>query len=162
MTVTITVEDAKIVAAMARLRASATNTRKVNEAIGFAFGELVAGSFDDGKTPWGETWDALKPSTIARRRKGSSKPLLDKGLMRASIESRVDDDGVEISVGRADRPAAVHQFGNPRNRMFGRALAPIPARPFLPIDGTGIRIAGTEYEDVLMDIGEAFLAGAIK
>ena len=44
--------------------------------------------------------------------------------------------------------------------MFGRALAPIPPRPFLPLDESGPRLEGTEYEDVLLDIGEAFLKAA--
>lgn len=41
------------------------------------------------KNPNGETWAPLSLVTISRRRKGSNKPLVDTGELRASITSRV-------------------------------------------------------------------------
>jgi phage gpG-like protein len=44
---------------------------------------------------------------------------------------------VIASGGPAAKYAAAQQFGNPRNRMFGKAPAPIPARPMLPLRPSG-------------------------
>ena len=44
--------------------------------------------------------------------------------------------------------------------MFGKALAPLPARPMMPIDDTGVRFEGTEYGEILLDIADAFLEEA--
>lgn len=160
MTTRVEIDDRAALAMLERLRASGANPRKLHDEVGAAFVELVALTFDAAADPWGSAWAALSPVTIDRRRKGSSKPLNDLGLLRASVESRADDSGVEISVGRADRPAGPHQFGNPSNRMFGRALAPLPARPMLPLDESGVRLAGTEYGDVLLDLADQFLEDA--
>lgn len=158
----IEIDDARAVAMLERLRAAGANTRALNDDIGAAFVEIAALSFNDAADPWGAPWTALSQTTIDRRRKQSDKPLNDFGFLRASLESRTDGSGVEVSIGRADRPAAPHQFGNPLNRMFGGALAPIPARPMLPFDEAGVRLAGTDYEDALQDLVDDYLDEAVS
>lgn len=81
-------------------------------------------------------WIQLKQSTIDARRKGkgrgSPKILQDTGLLRASINFKVDNDSVKISPssqstytkgGNAYDVGAIHQFGAPRRN--------IPSRSFL-------------------------------
>lgn len=159
---TFSIDDARAVAMLDRLRASGANTRKLNDEIGDAFVEIAALSFHDAADPWGTAWAPLSPVTIQRRRQKSDKPLNDFGFLRASIESRASAAGVEVSIGRADRPATPHQFGNPLNRMFGGALAPIPARPMLPLDEAGVRLAGTGYEHALQDLVDDYLDEAVS
>ena len=93
-------------------------------------------------------WRPLSPSTIAK--KGSSKPLIDKGpLWRSVRKGRITNRAVEIQAGGGAAPyAGIHQFGAKRGPVFPRrkkALwwkglahpvksagpAVIPARPFL-------------------------------
>lgn len=161
----IEVDDAQVQALLGRLRQSVTNLQPAMKRIGFALTELVAGSFDAGKDPWGNPWKPLSALTISRRRQQSSAPLRDIGLTRASIEAIVTDDSVTVSVGRKDRPAHVHQFGNPNNRFYntprGRP-APIPARPFLPIRDNRAALEGTEYQDVLLDVLDVLVAEAAR
>lgn len=161
-TVTVTVDDAAVMAMFARIQRAATDMTPAMDAIGNAMANLVRLRFNDSADPWGTPWAPLKPTTIARRRKGSSVPLRDTGNLMASVQYKAGADSVSINVGRADRPAAVHQFGNPNNRFFGRALAPIPARPFLPIRGGRVDLDGTEDGDVLLDVMEAHLAKAVN
>lgn len=71
-------------------------------------------------SPGGAPWRPLAPRTIARRRKRSSRPLLDTGRLRASITYIITADG--FVVGTSVIYAATHQHGR----------AEIPARPFLP------------------------------
>lgn len=159
--VTFTIDDAAVMATFARLQRATTDMKPAMDAIGFAMANLVRLRFNDGADPWGAPWAPLKPTTTARRRKGSSKPLRDTGNLMASVQYEAGADGVSINVGRADRPAAVHQFGNPNNRFFDRAPAPIPARPFLPIRGGRVDLDGTEDSDVLLDVMEAYIAKAV-
>jgi phage gpG-like protein len=74
----------------------------------------------------------------------SQKALVDKGLLRGSIHGTVGP--LTAAVVTNDVRARVHQFGNPQNRFpngpGGRRkgagpLAPIPARPFMPVDKNG-------------------------
>ena len=102
---------------------------------------IVSGS------PGGKTFKPNSPLTIAR--KGSSKPLIDKGDLVGSITYQIiDSDNVFIGVkkGKEANIAAVHEFGctikvTPKMRAYlhyqGVHLKPstqmiyIPARPFL-------------------------------
>jgi len=108
--------------------------------------ESTLRNFEVGGRP--TAWRPLSPSTIAR--KGSSKPLMDKGFLRRSVrKGRVTSRAIEIQAGGGAAPyAGIHQFGARRGPVFPRnkkALwwkglphpvksagpATIPARPFL-------------------------------
>lgn len=91
-------------------------------------GGILTLGFRESKSPNGQPWKALSPKTIARRRKGSSKPLVDTELLRKSTIARADKDGIVFGVtGPATLYAKTHQFGRGK----------IPARPFLPLDDRG-------------------------
>lgn len=72
-------------------------------------------------------WRALRPNTIAGRRKGSSRVLQDKGLLRASFVPAWDEKAAVV--GSAEKVALWHEKGTkgspetpypiaPRNRIF--------------------------------------------
>lgn len=89
---------------------------------------IITLSFSQSKGPNGEAWRPLAPSTVERRRKGSSKPLIDTGLLRKSIAVKGEKQAVTFGVsGSANQYAPFHQFGTKR----------IPRRPFLPTDEAG-------------------------
>jgi phage virion morphogenesis protein len=82
--------------------------------------------------PTGTPWKSLSPATIAKRRKGSSKPLIDTGTLMRSIGYRLGSHS-DLHVGTnhqlaPDVTSAIHQLGGKAGR--GRKVT-IPARPFL-------------------------------
>ena len=100
---------------------------------------MIVRGFNLQRGPNEEPWPPLRPTTVARRRnKGNPKMLQDTGNLKRSISTRATDQSVLFGVsGSAATYARTHQFGNPSNRMFGKAKAPIPARPFLPVAKDG-------------------------
>jgi len=95
--------------ALAALRAKAADLAPAFREIGSGIVEEARLGFRESKDPYGKPWQKLKASTIARRRKGSSQPLLDTGRLRNSISFRLIGNGVEV--GTNVRYAAIHQFG---------------------------------------------------
>lgn len=87
-----------------RIKAS-TDPKKVLTAIGIRQMRWIDQNFRRGGLE--RRWAPLKPSTIAARRKGSSKPLMDTGGLRRAFNYRVlSTQEVEVgAVGREDRPA---------------------------------------------------------
>ncbi len=88
---------------------------------------LVADSFRRSTDPsTGKKWAPLADSTVARRRNGSSKPLLDTGVLSRSIAAEPSSDSVIF--GTNVPYAGPHQFGSKARK--------IPQRRFLPsLDG---------------------------
>ena len=135
MKVVITVDDRAVNAAFSKLVRAGTNLRPVLTSIGEAMVESTKLRFRDSQAPDGGRWPALSPVTIALRRQGSSKPLLDTGRLRNSIARAV---GVrDVVIGTNVIYAGTHQFGA-RKGQYGRTKrnSPIPwgnvpARPFL-------------------------------
>jgi phage gpG-like protein len=86
---------------------------------------LIDDAFDQSRSPMGQPWAPLKPATIKRRRKGSSKPLVDTGRLRNSVAVRAKPRSIEF--GSNVSYAAPQQFGT----------SAIPGRAFLPITPSG-------------------------
>jgi phage virion morphogenesis protein len=133
---TITVDDAQVMAALEKLRARASDMTPVMTDIGEELVSRILDSFEREASPYGEKWAPLKPATIlgrARRFKtkkakqaavDNPRILQDTGYLRSSIEIQsVGSDHVTVW-SRAEY-AAVHQFGSTRKN--------IPARPFFPV-----------------------------
>jgi phage gpG-like protein len=108
--VIITVDAGQARRAIAALGERASNLAPAFRGIG---SDIVADSalrFRGSRDPYGVPWRPLARSTVARRRKGSSQPLLDTGRLRSSISYRLlGSTGVEV--GTNVRYAAIHQFG---------------------------------------------------
>lgn len=82
---------------------------------------LIAEEFDRGADPYGNAWEPLAESTIARGR--TNPPLTDTGDMRGSVQVTVYGTDIVASV---DDPFPYHQAGT----------ANMPARPILPTGAT--------------------------
>lgn len=113
--------------------------RAIFKRVGERAADLTRERFRSQTAPDGAAWAPLRPATLGlRARRGSFGVgvLFDSGAMFRSIRSDAPAEWeATVEVGADGSFARVHQFGNPTNRMFGRALAPIPARPFVPQTG---------------------------
>lgn len=146
---TITIDDRQVQAALANLSRHVSNLTPIMEDIGRALGNLTEDAFQAE----GPGWPALKPVTVKRR--GSSGPMLQQsqgGLAGSIVHG---GDATSAWVGAPKKYAAVHQFGNPANKMYNRPggnPAPIPPRPYLPYrDGALTPAAQAEVMDILTD-----------
>jgi phage virion morphogenesis protein len=148
MSITISIDDTAVLAALDRLRERVTDTRPAMQDIGDDIMNRVKDGFRESRDPWGPSWQKLSIVTMLKRRHGvgfgSDKPLVDTGALANSFSALADATSVTIGTNwMADRistGAAIHQFGGQAGR--GRQVT-IPARPFLPIrNGVG------EFPDV--------------
>lgn len=131
--------------AIAALGQRARNLRPLFAAIG---DDIVAASllgFKDSRDPYGQPWKPLAPATIARRRKGSSTPLLDTGRLRNSITRRVLAGGNGVEIGSNVIYAAIHNFGGRAGRGHKTV---IPQRAFV---ATAERGLPREYGEIIRD-----------
>jgi phage virion morphogenesis protein len=152
---TITVNDAQVMAALEMLRARAADMKPVMTDIGEELVSRILDSFEREATPYGDKWAPLKPATIlgrARRFKtGKAKQsavanpriLQDTGTLRTSIEIQsVGSD--HVNVWSRVEYAATHQFGSARKN--------IPARAFFPVREDGVDLPPAWQESVLNQI----------
>lgn len=117
----------KIDAAAALLR-----SRRVLEIGGEAvLGEALDAFRNAADPATGSPWKPLRPNTVAARRKGSSSPLLNTGVLRASFgrggRGNIWREGTHtLAVGSAHKTAVWHHEGTkpytivPRNRKWLR------------------------------------------
>lgn len=124
-------------AALQDLQGRLRNLRPALEDVGEEIQDSILDAFRRQRSPYGAFWNRLSPVTLARRRGGGkgARKLLDTGRLRNSFTVRATSRGV--TVGTNVVYARTHQFGNPRNRMFGKGPAPIPARPFMMVTPDG-------------------------
>jgi phage gpG-like protein len=126
--------------------------------------QRVRQTFRDEADPWGTPWPPHSPVTLARREKrgnASIQKLIDTGAMFDSLHTEESGDGFDVVIGGADMWPGVHQEGNPNNRMFGKALAPIPARPMFPIRNDRVDLPGEWAQAILAPL-EDLMAKAIE
>jgi phage virion morphogenesis protein len=126
---TIQIESQEVTNELNRLRHAVTNMQPAMRSIGAAIKSNIELGFRDQKSPDGIHWDALKPSTIANRRQGSSVPLNDTGVLKNSFTYIATNDQVQI--GTNAKQAALMNFGGTKAR-FPNLWGDVPARPFMP------------------------------
>jgi phage gpG-like protein len=87
--------------------------------------------WQQGGNPYdGGTWKPNAPSTIAM--KGSSKPLVFEGVLRASFSARVQGDN--LIFGTPVEYAPQHQTGSG-----------VPRRPFMPAEDRVLQLVDQTY-----------------
>ena len=164
---TVVLDDAAALGAMARLRAMMADLTPVTTAIGVGLADNVRDRFEQGVDPAGNPWAPLLPA-YASVKQGPGilrGPNASSSGLMASITSAAAGD--QVVVGSNKVYAAVHQFGarikpkNARALVFRLASGvvrvrgvTIPARPYL-----GISEADHE---TIEDVVEGFLARALR
>ena len=88
----------------------AKNLAPVLQPIAAALKTFIDDSFRQSKSPSGGAWAPLSRATIAGRRQGSDKPLVDTGVMRSGAYAMVDGPD-SIVFGDAVSYVPSHQFG---------------------------------------------------
>ncbi|HFC8543235.1 TPA: phage virion morphogenesis protein [Neisseria weaveri] len=129
-----------------KLLRNATNTRPMMRAIATEMVSLTEDNFESES--WGgEKWEQSK------RAANGGKTLQLTGQLAASISTKIGNGFAQI--GSNKKYAAIHHLGGQAGR--GRKVT-IPARPYLPINGSGQLQNGAEKK--LIDIAiESLKAG---
>jgi len=146
MSVSITIDDKAVNAALARLSAAGQHLEPAMADVGDMLVSRITEGFNQGESPYGESWEPLaddtkrgrlrhnksnfrkngKLSAKGRRESASGfQPLVDTGNLRNSITRNVSGNSVEVGTDLIY--GAIHQFGSENGD--------IPARPFMPTEG---------------------------
>lgn len=147
----VALDDVGVVAKIRALRAAAEDLAPLHKRIGAAMVSNIQLGFKNGKSPFGAAW--------AKPKYRDGEPLRDTGILRNSITSKADGDGV--TTGTNVIYAAVHQFGAKSGEFgFGVYLTrlgsfpipwgDIPARPFMPLDASGNVSLPPSYEKTII------------
>lgn len=137
-TLVVKVQDEKVMAQLAALIATGKDKTAAMRTVARTLEDYARRSFRDQRDPWGNGWAAHSDVTLLLRRRAknpSVQKLIGKTrALYASIRGESDEDSASVTAGdNGSEPYAdVQQYGNPNNKMFGKAPAPIPARPFFP------------------------------
>ena len=156
--VSVDIDDRQVKDALSRLIGQVTDLRPVLDKLAQVVVTRADLSFRGQQSPDGEPWQKLSAVTLRRRRGSSAQILKDTGRLASSISAQ-PASAHEVIVGTNVEYAAVHQFGNPANRMYNTPRgnpAPIPPRPFLPTDGLP-----DEDRDAMIDITSRTLMEAV-
>lgn len=130
MRVTVQIDDRKLKRELRKLQKKLDKFNEALQLIADEIEEAIDIAFAQKKTidnkgwkPWSETTEKVW---------GTRGSLLNRtGRLKSSIKVVTKDGEIRIEV--RNPAAAVHQYGNPSNKAWGRGRAPIPARPYLPI-----------------------------
>ena len=143
MNLTLTIDDAQLQAKLASIAQKVGNLRPVLAMAGEIFKERTQERIRNG-TDWnGKAFAPNSPTTLLLKR--GNQPLVNRGVMRDTIDYKVDGNSVLIQTFALQ--AATLQFGAKKGE-FGKTRrgAPIPwgdipARPFFPDDESALETA---------------------
>ena len=115
-------------------------TKPLMQTLGNILQNEIEASFENESSPFGQKWQALKPSTIRQKQKlgKSSNILRSDGNLADKWIVKADDKKATVSNNTNKNGFAyglVHQFGS--NKAGRSKSVKIPARPFLPVDKSG-------------------------
>ena len=139
---TITLDSQQVQAALTALAGRLDHLKPALEDIGRALQNITEDAFAAEASPFGGAWPDLSPVTKARRAKLGKWPgpmlQMTAGGLAASIFYDANDQ--RVILGAPKVYAATQQFGRADNRMYNTPRghpAPIPPRPFLPVNPAG-------------------------
>lgn len=140
----IQIENGRVLDVFSKVRRSLVRKKAFFSVAADRLKDLIRSTFEEQRDPWGRAWQQLNTSTVdirTRRGNASTEILLDSYTLYGSIDAQATDEYGEVEFDGTDDYAWVQQFGNPVNKVFGGASAPIPARPFLPLTGASQRLS---------------------
>ena len=115
-------------------------TKPLMQTLGNILQNEIEASFENESSPFGQKWQALKPSTIRQKQKlgKSSNILRSDGNLADKWIVKADDKKATVSNNTNKNGfvyGLVHQFGT--NKAGRSKNVRIAARPFLPVDKSG-------------------------
>ena len=133
-------------------------TKPLMQTLGNILQNEIEASFENESSPFGQKWQALKPSTIRQKqRRGKSLNILrSDGNLADRWIVKADDKKATVSNNTNKNGFAyglVHQFGS--NKAERSHNIKIPARAFLPIDKN--RNLPKDLEDVVKKVVIKFI-----
>lgn len=134
----ISLDASRLEHGLGQLLKNATNTRPMMRAIATEMVSLTEDNFEN------ESWGGEKWKQSKRAANGG-KTLQLTGQLATSISTKVGNDFAQIGINK--KYAAIHHLGGQAGR--GRKVI-LPARPYLPINGSGQLQKGAEKK--LIDI----------
>lgn len=111
---------------MARLLQNIENRRPITAGIAAELLSMSEDNFDS------ESWGGQKWKQSRRAEKENGKTLQKSGQLAASLNTQSGNDFARIGTNKVY--AAIHHIGGQAGR---RHKVNLPARPYLPIDGSG-------------------------
>lgn len=133
-------------------------TKPLMQTLGNILQNEIEASFENESSPFGQKWQALKPSTIRQKQKlgKSSNILRSDGNLADKWIVKADDKKATVSNNTNKNGFAyglVHQFGS--NKIGRSRNIKIPARAFLPVDKN--RNLPKDLEDVVKKVVIKFI-----
>lgn len=119
MSIKVTDNSKLVLKGLEELKKKAVNTQSLMLQIAEDMKTKTDMRFRHSKDPNGVMWEPLKESTVSRRRKGSSKPLVDTGELRGSISSKATKDAAIVGT---NKEYATFQNYGAKKGEFGSKL----------------------------------------
>lgn len=138
-----------VVVTLLALRRELEDSKRRMDRVNEIVSEQIQASFKDKSSPEGGRWPNPSDTSVEL---GSAGNLKKSGkLFKDFRKGKRKQRGVEF---RSSLPyASAQHFGNPKNKMFGKYDAPLPARPYLPIDTSG-RVYESTQERITESLDE--------
>ena len=115
----LTVDDAEVQAALAKLTAAVKDTTPLMRDIGEHLLNSTRERFRTQTAPDGTHWAPLSTSTKRRKKHNRDKILTERGFLRGGLTYQADRDSVAI--GSPSIYAGTHQFSAERGHSVPRA-----------------------------------------
>jgi len=167
----IDVLTSEVTKKLSDLQKASGNVKPAMQVVGRKIKTKVQLGFRLSRDPWGSPWAPLNKNLTR-----SGSPLRNTGRLMGSMTYQVGGSGpqqhVDIGTNLQSKGVlfpAVHQFGaviKAKNGKYLRWMGPkglisakqvtIPARPFLPLDATGVDMPQTWSVDVLTALNNHF------
>ena len=140
------------------LQSIENKTKPLMQTLGNILQNKIEDSFENESSPFGQKWQALKPSTIKQKqRHGKSLNILrSDGNLADRWIVKADDKKATVSNNTNKNGFAyglVHQFGS--NKAGRSHNIKIPSRAFLPVDKN--RNLPKDLEDVIKKVMIKFI-----
>jgi len=118
----------KLAEHIASIRARLVDLETIMKRQALLLSTIIDDSFQNSRSPLGEGWAPLADSTVAKRRKGSSKPLVDTAQLRQASFASAKDSAIVFGTSGAPSKYGVFHVTGTKN---------MPRRAYLPLSENG-------------------------
>lgn len=116
---------------IAEIRARLQKLTPILDRQALLLASLIDDSFQNSRSPLGEPWSPLADSTVEKRRKGSSKPLVDTTQLRQASFARTKGQSIVFGTSGAPANYGLYHIRGTKNENGGERMK---RRAYLPLD----------------------------